>query len=325
VSAPTTARGATDASSARTVARWGWATAVAALSTLALVLVVGGGAPPPAPPGLEDTGRLPAWIGLLVGLLSLSTGVATAGFALLAGGFLDRPRAEARTVAAAAAVLWIAVTVNEIGLVAWELEGRAGVFSSSRVQALLVQLALAALAALLTGGLRSAAAANAAVVAALGGLVPTVVDGHARSADEPLVAAVAGGLHVAGAAVWVGGLAALAWLALNRAADWRAAVPRYSRLALVAVGVLVASGVVSGLGHLDRPGQLFTSKYGAVITLKVVLLGVLVAAGHLQRHRVVERTPIRRRHFVGLAGLELTLMTLAMALAVGLGHTPPPS
>ena len=318
-------RTATDASTARTVAWWGWATAVAALSTLALVLVVGGGAPPPAPPGLEDTGRLPAWIGMLVGLLSLATGVATAGFALLAGGFLDRARPEARTVASAAAVLWVAITVNQIGLVAWELEGRAGVFSSSRVQALLLQLGLAALVALLTGVLRSVATANVAVVVALGALVPAVVDGHARSADHPLVAGVAVGLHVAGAALWVGGLAALAWLALNRVADWRAAVPRYSGLALVAVAVLVASGVVSSLGHLDRPGQLFTSKYGAIITLKVVLLAGLVAAGHLQRRRVVERTPIHRRHFVGLAGLELTVMALAMALAVALGHTPPPS
>jgi putative copper export protein len=199
------------------------------------------------------------------------------------------------------------------------------VFSSSRVQALLLQLAAAAVVAVLTGMARSAAAANVAAVVALGGLVPVVVDGHARSADHPLVAGAAVGVHVAGAAMWVGGLAALAWLALNRAADWRAAVPRYSRLALAAVVVLAASGVVSALGHLDRPAELFTSKYGAVITLKLVLLGVLVAAGHLQRRRVVERVPIRRRHFVGLAGLELTVMALAMALAVGLAHTPPPS
>src|SRR5829696_2487734 len=97
--------------------------------------------PPPAPPGLPDATRLPAWLGLLVGLLAQATGIVTVGFALLAAGLLDRPPRQARAAAGGAAVLWIAITVNQIGLAAWELEGRADLLDSSRVQALVVQLA----------------------------------------------------------------------------------------------------------------------------------------------------------------------------------------
>ena len=48
-------------------------------------------------------------------------------------------------------------------------------------------------------------------------------------------------------------------------------------------------------------------------------------AGWLQRRYVFGGTPMLRRHFLFVAALELTTMTMAFALAVALARTPPPA
>jgi putative copper export protein len=101
-------------------------------------------------------------------------------------------------------------------------------------------------------------------------------------------------------------------------------LPRYSRLALVCVMVLALSGVLTSALRLDSISELLTSRYGAIVSFKVVLLAGLVVAGWLQRRYVFGGTPVLRRHFVVVAALELTTMTMAFALAVALARTPPP-
>jgi hypothetical protein len=60
------------------------------------------------------------------------------------------------------------------------------------------------------------------------------------------------------------------------------------------------------------------------VTFKVVLLAGLAAAGWLQRRYVFAGTPMLRWHFLVVAALELTTMTMALALAAALERTPPP-
>jgi len=130
--------------------------------------------------------------------------------------------------------------------------------------------------------------------------------------------------HVVSAALWVGGLAAIGWLAALADDGWRGALPRYSRLALVSVVVLTLSGLLTSLARMNAVSELFTSRYGAIVLLKVVLLAGLVVAGWLQRQYVFARASFLRRQFIPLAALELATMALAFALAVALARTPPP-
>ena len=307
------------------VALWCAAAVVAGIGTLALALVLGGGAPPPAPPGLPDDGRLPAWIGSIVSFVALVLGVVSIGFGLLGCGALDRERRDMRSTAAAVATLWTAITLLQIGVVTWELGGGADAFTSPRSLALVAQLVLVVIATgCWTFGDRRPVAV-AGTVAAVAALLPVVISGHPRSSDHPWLAGVSVSTHVIGAVVWVGGLAALGWLAVGVERDWAGALPRYSRMAFVSVVVLVAGGVVSAIGRLDALSDLFTSGYGAIVLLKVVLVGGLVAAGWLQRRYVVHRSPVSRRDFVAVASMELATMTIALALAVALARTPPPS
>lgn len=304
---------------------WCGAVAAGALALYALVLVLGGGAPPPAPPGLPDTGRVAAWLGGFASLAALVLGVVAVGLGLIAGGLLGEARPHLRQQTVLAAAAWVTCTLVQIVLLAWELGDRANLFDTDRGKALLVQLGAALVAAVVWAVGRRRASANVALDLALIALLPVVVTGHARAASQPVLAGIAVSAHVVGAALWVGGLAALGWLAVT-GSDWRNALPRYSRLALVCVVVVIASGLVAGIPELDSPGDLLTSSYGAVMTLKVVFLAGLVVAGRMQRAYVVERRAATGvRAFVAIAGFELTAMALTMALAAALTRTPPPS
>jgi putative copper resistance protein D len=305
------------------VAAWCAAVIVAGVALVVLALVLGGGAPPPTPPGLSDMGRVPAWIGSITSFVVVLVGVATVGFGLLGSGLLDRPWPAMRTVAAGAAGWWASLTVFQFGLLSWELRG-VDVLDTTRARALLLQLALAGAAAVCWWLGRTRTVALVAMVCSLAALLPTVLVGHPRSSENPVIASLSVSAHVVGAALWVGGLAAIGWLAAIGDARWGAALPRYSRLALVCVVVLTLSGVLTSALRLNSPAELVTSRYGAIVTFKVVLLAGLVVAGWLQRQYVSVGTPMQRRHFLLVAALELTTMTMAFALAVALARTPPP-
>jgi putative copper export protein len=305
------------------VAAWCAAVVVAGVALVALALVLGGGAPPPTPPGLADMGRVPAWIGSITAFVVLLVGVATVGFGLLGSGLLDRPWPAMRTVASGAAGWWASLTFFQFGLLSWELQG-VDVLDTTRARALLLQLLLAVAAAMCWWLGRTRLVALIAMVCSLAALLPTVLVGHPRSSDHPTIAALSVSAHVVGAALWVGGLAAIGWLAAIGDARWGAALPRYSRLALVCVVVLTLSGALTSALRLNSLAELATSRYGAIVTFKVVLLAGLVVAGWLQRRYVFVGTPMQRRHFLLVAALELTTMTMAFALAVALARTPPP-
>ena len=307
------------------VAAWCAAVILAGVALVALALVLGGGAPPPAPAGLADSGRLPAWIGDLVAFVVVLVGVLTVGFGLLGSGLLERTWPEMRTLAAGAAGWWASLTVFQFGLLSWELRGQVDVLDTTRARALLLQLVLVVLAGACWWVARTRPVALVAMVASLGALLPTALVGHPRSSDHPTVAALSVSAHVVGAALWVGGLAAIGWLAAIGDARWGASLPRYSRLALVSVTVLALSGILTSSLRLDSLAELFTSKYGAIVTFKVVLLCGLVVAGWMQRRYVFGGTPLVRRQFLAVAALELTTMTMAFALAVALARTPPPA
>ena len=304
----------------RQAATFAAAAAAAGALVLALALLLSGGAPPPPPPGLSGAGRVPAWIGDGAAYVARLTGVVAVGFGVFVAAPFRQERLHAPAAAAGAA--WAAVSVLQLGLLAWELDGRAGVFSTDVGRALVLQTLLATVAACGWAISAEAPGRSLAAPAAVVALLPVVLAGHPQTAAQPWVAGTALAVHVVAAAVWVGGLAALAWVALDDG-GWAALAPRYSSVAVVCAAGVGVSGVVAALGRVD-PGDLLTSRYGAVVALKLVALLGLTAAGWLQRRHVVGHAPGRWRGFVALAGFELVTMAVTFGLAVALSRTPPP-
>ena len=122
-----------------------------------------------------------------------------------------------------------------------------------------------------------------ATVAALLAIVTPALGGHAWGveANRPL-AVGADVLHVLGIGVWLGGLAVLVLIALpvlarHKDGDGRvpalsAWVASFSRMALPAVLLIVASGAVSMFLHVGGPGPLFSTTYGRTLLVKLLVL-----------------------------------------------------
>jgi copper transport protein len=126
---------------------------------------------------------------------------------------------------------------------------------------------------------RGAALACAAALLAAPGLA-----GHpAQSSPRGLLLAL-DWAHVGAASVWLGGLIGLLvlWFAARRGRRLRAlatVVPRFSRVALGSVLVLVATGAVAAIQHLPTLGALWETAYGRSIAVKVGLLVVALGLG----------------------------------------------
>jgi len=116
-----------------------------------------------------------------------------------------------------------------------------------------------------------------------------VLAGHADAPSSLRLANVAvQWVHMVGIGVWVGGLA---WLLLGirdmTKADRAAAVSAFSRVATVALVVVLVTGVTRGLVEVGSPANLFDTGYGIALLVKIGLVAVLVALGALNHFRVV--------------------------------------
>jgi putative copper export protein len=329
---------------------WVLGTVLVSVVVLVVVLLVGGGAPQPSPAGLPDAGRLTGWGLPLVRLLADLAGVTTVGLALVASRVVHvAPAAadEALPVAGQAAAVWSGLAAVQALLFMSEAQATplltsdldalgslvASLNESPEGQAMLVQAALAAGVVWFAGLSRPGGAAGATLVLAVAAFLPLGLMGHAAAGNR-LLAFTTLALHVAAAALWVGGLAALAWAALRGRVPLATAVPRYSALALGCVVVVTLTGVLNAAERIGSLADLFGGAYGLIVVAKVVAVVVLVFFGRLHRQHTVERlrTWRRRRNipqaapvFIALAAVELVVMAATVALGVGLARTPPPT
>jgi copper transport protein len=120
--------------------------------------------------------------------------------------------------------------------------------------------------------------------------------GHASQAPAAALAVAADAVHLGAAAVWVGGLPCLAAVLLRAPAllpegGARLAsdvLARFSRVALVAVALIAATGLVRLAGGLSHVPELWTTDYGRSLLTKVVLL-CPIAFLALRNRRLIRR------------------------------------
>src|SRR5205809_773127 len=171
-----------------------------------------------------------------------------------------------------------------------------------------------------------------APIAAAAMLAGITVSSHAVGSGP--AAAVLDWLHLLGTSLWIGGLAPL-WLVLrhapaaDRASVARILVPRFSRLAAMAVGILLVTGVYSALVHVGRLPGLTVTAYGR--TLLVKLLFLILAAALGAYHRFVVRPRLEGpqpadhapRAFLRSLAVEAVLGAVILLAVALLTITPP--
>jgi copper transport protein len=123
-------------------------------------------------------------------------------------------------------------------------------------------------------------------------------------------------IHALTAAFWVGGLVALA--ALGRSVEPRA-LHRFSTLAMASVLTLVVTGTLNSLRHLTAVEQLWLTRYGLTLLIKLSLVAVTLAVAAVSRRRLRQkRVPFRT------VRIEAALTIAVLAVTSLLSVTAPP-
>ena len=165
-------------------------------------------------------------------------------------------------------------------------------------------------------------------VAAGGVLLTHALLGHASS--EGIAARLAVFIHLAGLAIWLGGLVYLAAVVLprRRPEEVRVLLPRFSNLAFSAVSAMVLAGAVMVLRVAPKVTALPQTGYGRVLLLKLVFVGLLLAAAQRARtftERRLVKDATRLRPLVVAVGAELVLAVLILSSTSVLAGRVPPS
>lgn len=202
---------------------------------------------------------------------------------------------------------------------------------------------VAAMAFLMRVAGRQTASGWLGVGLAAAALLTSPVAGHPAAQPTPVRAVANAWLHLVASAVWLGGLCYLVVTlhAVTRASVGEAPataarlIARFSRVALLAITVLLVSGVINGALHIAGPRAARDQTYGLVAMAKVVLVvPLLIAAGvnllvnHPRLTLAIRTDDVaalsKHLHSVRtLATAELALGTLVIAAAAALTKLPP--
>lgn len=123
--------------------------------------------------------------------------------------------------------------------------------------------------------------------AAVGAVAVTgahLFDGHTVTKGNRWLTGVIDTVHVAGGAIWAGGVVMLMlvlWRRHREGSDLRARqlAVRFSVVASIALVVVGAAGVLLTIIVLDGPSELWATEWGRILIAKTVFVGVAAAAG----------------------------------------------
>lgn len=310
----------------------------AAVVALLLGLVVGGGADPRV---ASDPGAVVRW-GLPAAKFIVNLGAAVmAGSVVLAAFALRRGEKEfdialdVTSIGAAALTISSGTTGYLTFLSSFNPEVSLGpafgqqfgrfLLETELGRVWLITTVMAAVITVISYAFRGWGATLVLVVLSLTSLVPMATQGHSGSLANHDAAVMALVLHITSAAVWMGGLIALAYLRPNlREHRLRVIVERYSTIALVAFVIVTASGVARTIASVRGWSDL-ASGYGVVLMLKVVALTLLGLVGVAHRRWFIRRSVGERAPFWTFVGVEFAIMGVASGAAAALARTPAPA
>lgn len=169
-----------------------------------------------------------------------------------------------------------------------------------------------------------------AVPAAFLGAWAVIVPGLSGHAGDPglgLPAVAVDAVHTAAAAIWIGGLAQLVLVTphatrglpdADRTRVRTVVTARFSRVALVSVAVIAATGAGRALWAISAPAELWQTGYGRALVAKTAILAGLVGLGYLNRRHLGAFASIRRR-----GALEIGLLAAMLGVVSLLTDLPP--
>ncbi|WP_219949812.1 cytochrome c oxidase assembly protein [Salinibacterium sp. M195] len=318
----------------------------AMLLAVAFVVVVaglqfGGGAQAPI---LLDPGAVVRW-GLPISKLFVNLGLAATIGGLMIAIFAMSPKRDEFNLtldfAAAGAAVWAVASAFTGFFTFLAVRNQPIDFSSAfgdvlasfltvteLGQAWLATVLIAAIVTVLCFAVRNMSGLVFVLVLSVAGLIPMALQGHSGGTADHDAATSAIFLHLVFAALWLGGLLAIA-IARSTLTKERLTLVlrRYSSIALVSFIVVAASGYVSAEIRVENLSNLL-SPYGLLVLVKVFALIVLGLFGAIYRNYAIgrlEKSPRKSRGwFWWIVSAELAFMGLASGAAAALAATPTP-
>lgn len=145
-------------------------------------------------------------------------------------------------------------------------------------------------------------------------------------------------LHALAASIWIGALAAFAVLVVRRPAEdpaWEASVARsltgFAGVGATAVGTLIVTGLINSafLVGPSKALELWTSPYGVLLMIKLVLFGLMLGLAAIHRFRLA---PLMARdagqalpHLKKSLTIEFAAALGILAVIAVMGTLPPPA
>ncbi|HEU4908990.1 MAG TPA: copper resistance protein CopC [Propionibacteriaceae bacterium] len=124
-------------------------------------------------------------------------------------------------------------------------------------------------------------------------------------------------VHALTAGIWVGGLVAIA--ALGRAVEPRG-MHKFSTVAMASVLTLIATGTLNALRHLSAVDQLWQTRYGFTLLIKLALVAGTIAIAAISRRRLQRyRVPLRSVRY------EVAMTVAVLIVTALLSMTAPPT
>ncbi len=252
-------------------------------------------------------------------------------------GIFDVGGYRAMRAASLSAWVWTAVSLALIPLTMADLNGKSlnqalpasilseGIRLFPQVRGYLICATIAVLIALLARIVMRPGWASVLMFAAVVGLLPQALSGHASGSDDHDVAVDTMIFHLVGISLWIGGLLAFLGMVRQNVGNLPVVARRYSSLALVAFVAVAISGVANAWIRLTYLSDLWTTWYGRLVVIKAIALITLGVIGFMHRKRTLPAITLgKRRPLVRLATVELLIMGATVGVAAALGRTAPP-
>ena len=157
------------------------------------------------------------------------------------------------------------------------------------------------------------------------------LSGHsAADAGSSWKSELADWVHLSAASIWIGGLVQLAVVVLPLAPELRrASFLRFSSLATVLVALVLAAGTYLSILRLPHVHDLWTTRYGHVLLVKLGLVALALAWGAFHRLVAVPRVAAGGEGSLAslprsVLGESIAGMAVLLAAAVLVDSKPPP-
>jgi putative copper export protein len=153
--------------------------------------------------------------------------------------------------------------------------------------------------------------------------------GHATATSTPVLSQAEQWVHMIAGACWAGGLVLLILLIRERRGDPPVTqARRYSTIALAAITVVVATGLLRSISELGGIGQLvhiWDSSYGRTLAIKVAVVLVVIGLGAINRYRSVGRLETDASPLLRIASTEVVAAVGILLLTATLTSYSPPT